>query len=125
MIVLTEHVDPTKYSRHGMLETQLKHLAGRKERMLAAGLVLIVVALVGAVILSWAGATKLALWLGLGVFAVLIVTVIILLPSFWPRCPLCAARLGQVDRTGGGSRPILVCCHACRIYADSGELDGD
>lgn len=125
MIILKEQTDHSSYYRHGELEAVLKRLARRKERMLAAGLVLIVVALVGAVILSWAGATKLALWLGLGAFAVLIVTVIVLLPSFWPRCPLCAARLGQVDRTGGGSRPILVCCHACRIYADSGELDGD
>ena len=125
MIILKEQTDYSSYYRHGKLESVLKRLARRKERMLAAGLALTVVALVGAVILSWAGVTKLALWLALGAFAVQIVTVIILLPSFWPRCPLCDARLSQVDRAGGGSRPILVCCHACRIYADSGELDGD
>lgn len=125
MIVLTEHTDPTKYSRHGALESQLKHLARRKRRVFAVGLLLTVVALIGTVVLSLAGAVNFALWLGLGAFAVLIGMAIVLLPSFWPRCPLCGARLSQVERTGGGSRPILVCCHACRIYADSGELDGD
>ncbi|MEY4271271.1 MAG: hypothetical protein RL250_137 [Verrucomicrobiota bacterium] len=125
MIILKEQADHSSYHRHGELEAVLKLSAGRKERMLTAGLALTVVAMVGAVILSWAGAAKLALWLGLGAFAVLMGTVIILLPSFWPRCPLCGARLSRIERTGGGSRPILVCCHACRIYADSGELDGD
>lgn len=76
-------------------------------------------------VLTLLGALTFALWLGLGGLAVLIGMAIILLPSFWPRCPLCGAQLSQVERTGGGSRPVLVCCHACRIYADSGELDGD
>lgn len=76
-------------------------------------------------VLTVVGALTFALWLGLGAFAVIMGMAIVLLPSFWPRCPLCGARLSQVERTGGGSRPILVCCHACRIYADSGELDGD
>ena len=125
MIVLTEHTDPTKYSRHGALEAQLKHQARRKGRVFVVGLVLAVAALIGGVVLSLAGAANFALWLGLGAFAVLVGMLIVLLPSFWPRCPLCGARLRQVERTGGGSRPILVCCHACRIYADSGELDGD
>jgi Na+(H+)/acetate symporter ActP len=125
MIILKEQTDYSSYYRHDKLESVLKRLTRRKERMLAAGLALTVVALIGAVILSWAGAVKLTLWLGLGAFAVLIVTVIILLPSFWPRCSLCGALLSQVERAGGGSRPILVCCHACQIYADSGELDGD
>ena len=117
--------DHTGYQRYGTLEAQLKHQARRKGRVFVAGLVLAVVALIGGVVLSLAGAANFALWLGLGAFAVLVGMLIVLLPSFWPRCPLCGARLRQVERAGGGSRPILVCCHACRIYADSGELDGD
>lgn len=117
--------DSSLYARHGELEAALKRAVRRKERGFAVGMFLVLASFTLFLVLTLLGALTFALWLGLGGLAVLIGMAIILLPSFWPRCPLCGAQLSQVERTGGGSRPVLVCCHACRIYADSGELDGD
>lgn len=117
--------DSSLYARHGELETALKRAARSKERGFAVGMFLVLAYFTLFLVLTVVGALTFALWFGLGDFAVLMGMLIVLLPSFWPRCPPCGARLSRIERTGGGSRPILLCCRACRIYADSGELDGD